>query len=103
MTPEEIILWARLRRMEGWKFRRQQVIGRYIVDFACFDAKLVVEVDGSQHGSPKAKPQDAERDAWLRSAGYEVVRVWNSDIHTNLDGVLEEILFRLKQSRPPSP
>ena len=99
MTPEEIILWARLRRLDDWKFRRQQAIGAYIVDFACFAPKIVIEIDGSQHGAPREKEQDESRDAWLLSQGFTVKRFWNSDIHKNLEGVLQSILEQLEKNR----
>jgi len=96
MTPEEIILWARLRRIKAIKFRRQQALGQYIVDFVCFDPKLVIELDGSQHGSPQDRPRDETRDAWLASQGFEVFRFWNPEIHNNINGVLELVLSRLE-------
>mgnify|MGYP003680509470 CR=1 FL=1 len=96
MTPEEVIVWARLRQMEAWKFRRQAVIGQYIVDFACFEPKLVIEIDGSQHGSPRDRSKDRIRDDWLVSQGFDVLRFWNPEIHTNINGVLEKIISTLE-------
>ena len=102
-TDAERLLWSKLRsrQLEGWKFRRQVTIGSYIVDFLCWDAALVVEVDGSQH----SEDVDAHRTALLNGAGYRVVRFWNNDVLQNMDGVLEDLLTILAQqgSRRPSP
>ena len=89
-THAEKKLWARLRQrqLDGCKFRRQVMIGPYIVDFACLPKKLVVEVDGSQHIESAS---DAGRTAWLERPGYRVVRCWNTEVLTNLDGVVEMI------------
>jgi len=62
--------------MEGLKFRSQQPIGRYIVDFVCFEKKIIIEVDGGQHALETKK--DMERDKWLRSQGFKVIRFWNN-------------------------
>jgi len=98
-TDAERLLWSRLRahRLFGLKFKRQQPIGRYIVDLVCFDAKLVIELDGGQHAD--AVDTDATRDAWLNSQGFRVLRFWNNDVLSNLDGVLAAIAGHL----PPSP
>jgi len=77
----------------GVKFRRQAVIGGYIVDFACFERRLVIEVDGGQHADSE---NDGVRDKWLRAEGNEVLRFWNHDVLGNRDGVLEKIMERLK-------
>ena len=102
-TDAERLVWSRLRahRLGGWKFKRQQPIGRYIVDFVCFDAKLVVELDGGQHVD--AAGTDAERDAWLNSEGFKVLRFWNNDVLSNLDGVLVTIGSHFSPSPQPSP
>jgi len=81
--------------MYGSHFRRQVPIGNYIVDFACPAARLVVEVDGSQHGTDVGRSRDSERTAWLNSEGYRVVRFWNSDIRNNIDAVVEVIYAEL--------
>ena len=90
MTPHEVRLWARLKtwRADGFVFRRQAPLGRYIVDFACFTPKLVIEVDGGQHSLEEHQARDAIRDAWLEQEGFRVVRVWNMDVYNNMDGVL---------------
>ena len=85
-SDAERIVWSLLRRdQQGFRFRRQFPIGRYIVDFVCFEKKLIIEVDGSQH--QQSGDYDQRRDAWLRAQGFEVVRFWNSDIFTNREGV----------------
>jgi very-short-patch-repair endonuclease len=88
-TEAEKYLWHILRSKQmGVKFRRQVVIGPYIVDFACFEKRLVIEVDGGQHcGSRK----DAVRDTWLKKQGFDIIRFWNNDVLGNLDGVYEKI------------
>ena len=90
MTDAEHMLWRELRahRFAGWKIRRQQPIGNYIVDFACMQTKHVIEADGGQHNGSDA---DAERDAWLSREGYTVLRYWNNQILQELPQVLEDI------------
>ncbi|MFO1173096.1 MAG: DUF559 domain-containing protein [Hyphomicrobiaceae bacterium] len=90
-TEAERRLWERLRgrRLEGLKFRRQVPIGRYIADFVCHDAKLIVEVDGSQHDDVVAA--DAERTRALEAAGYLVVRCWNNDVMAQIEAVVAMI------------
>ncbi len=90
-TDVECLLWRRLRnrRLEGVKFRRQQPIEEYIVDFVSFDKKLVIELDGGQHSENPG--YDAQRDACLRANGFLVLRFWNNDVIENIDGVLEGI------------
>ena len=86
MTPAERRLWSilRLRGVDGYRFRRQFPIGPFVVDFACLQVRLVIEADGGQH---MESAMDAERDAFLRSKGFRVVRFWNHDIIANLEGV----------------
>ena len=100
MTDAEQLLWRHLRahRMCGRKFRRQQPIGPYIVDFVHFGARLVVEADGGQHNGSSS---DATRDAWLRSQGFTVMRFWNHEILQNSEAVLEAILKELAKGAPP--
>ena len=102
-TDAERILWFRLRgrRLAAWKFKRQVPIDRFIVDFVCADAKLVVELDGSQHAVRTR--QDEERTAVLKAMGYLVLRFWNNDVMSNLEGVLQEILSTLNQHSPEPP
>jgi very-short-patch-repair endonuclease len=92
-TDAEHQLWMilRNRQIAGLKFRRQQVIGEYIVDFICFDAKLIIEVDGGQHNEKKNANRDEQRTQWLESRGYIVLRYWNNDVLENLEGVTAKI------------
>ncbi|MDZ7749829.1 MAG: DUF559 domain-containing protein [Halofilum sp. (in: g-proteobacteria)] len=91
MTDAEHRLWyhLRARRFAGFRFRRQQPIGPYIVDFECFRARLVVEVDGGQHAD--TRDQDAARTRYLRACGYRVLRFWNHEVLTETDAVLERL------------
>jgi very-short-patch-repair endonuclease len=90
-TDGECLLWRRLRnsRPEGVKFRRQQPIEEYIVDFVSFDKKIVIELDGGQHSGHS--DYDTQRDACLRVNGCTVLRFWNKDVIESIDGVLEGI------------
>ncbi|HVM85325.1 MAG TPA: endonuclease domain-containing protein [Candidatus Binatia bacterium] len=104
-TDAELALWKHLRgrRFEGWKFRRQVPMGRYIVDFFCLEAGLVIEVDGGQHDRDRRK--DEIRTAYIASHGYRVIRFWNNDVLSNIEGVLEQVLSTLKRGsiKPPLP
>ena len=93
----ESIIWRALRdrRLDGRKFRRQVPLGPYIVDFVCFRTGLVIEIDGGQHEGRAG--YDRERDAWLRSRGFRVIRFWNHDVVERRIDVLEEILRRVEQ------
>ena len=89
-TDTEVYLWRRLRnRQIGWKFRRQQRIGKYVVDFVSLDKKLIIEVDGGQHAVDPA--DDKIRDEWLMDEGYRVLRIWDNEVFSNIEGVLERI------------
>ena len=79
----------------GHHFRRQAPIEGYIVDFACFRARLVIELDGSQHAADEHARRNADRDAKLAAAGFRVLRVWNNEIDGNMDGVMHAILAAL--------
>jgi very-short-patch-repair endonuclease len=94
-TEAEKALWHRLRNrgLEGYKFRRQVPIGPYVADFVCMAARLIVEIDGGQHAEQVVYDQDRER--FLRNEGYEVVRYWNNDVLSNLDGVLTTLTLTL--------
>jgi very-short-patch-repair endonuclease len=93
-TDAERKLWLLLRdrRLDGFKFRRQVPFGPYILDFVCFEKKLVIEVDGGQHCDSDA---DKSRDAYLEAEGYRVVRYWNNDALKNPERVLTDLLARL--------
>ncbi|MBW8745231.1 MAG: endonuclease domain-containing protein [Sphingomonas sp.] len=101
-TDAERLIWnaLRSRRLGGFKFRRQTWIGAYRADFVCIEARLIVELDGSQHSD--AVKYDMQRDASLAEAGYRTLRFWNNDVTGNLDGVLE-IILRACAERLPSP
>lgn len=101
-TDAERKLWynIRARQLDGCKFRRQQPIGNYVVDFVCFEKKLIIELDGGQHAIEKEK--DIERDNWLKKEGYKVLRFWNNDVLNKHDGVLSEIRKYLDPP-PPAP
>jgi very-short-patch-repair endonuclease len=103
MTIAERRLWAKLRarRFENFYFRRQQPIDRYIVDFVCFDCRLVIELDGGQHAiEPK---RDAVRDAHLARNGFRVLRFWNTEVMQQMEGVLMRIREALLDTPPPTP
>jgi very-short-patch-repair endonuclease len=92
-TPWESKLWKRLRagRFFGVKFRRQEVVDDYIIDFYCHAKKLVIELDGGHHNHELNKNLDNQRQKILESKGYTILRFWNSEIDSNLEGVLEKI------------
>ena len=97
-TDAERLLWNRLRgrRLAGYKFRRQSPICGYIVDFACFDKRLIVEIDGGHHGLESNLGNDEVRRARIESGGFRVLRFWNSDVFADIDGVLESVLRQLE-------
>jgi very-short-patch-repair endonuclease len=104
-TDAERLLWSQLRlwQLDGHKFRRQQLLGPYIVDFVCLEKRVVVEVDGGQHAQDASL--DAKRDRWLRDEGFVVLRFWNNDVLKNIDSVKEQV-YKTLQSTPylnPSP
>jgi len=102
-THAEARLWRyiRNRQLEGVKFRRQQPLENYIVDFVSFSPKLVVELDGGQH--QERQRYDAKRDACLRLNGFTVLRFWDNEIFTNIEGVLEVIRAHCLTHLPPPP
>jgi very-short-patch-repair endonuclease len=103
-TDAERVLWQRLRHdiaLTGSQFRRQAVVGPFIVDFASRKAKLVIELDGGQHDWQQAS--DAMRTRRIEAAGYRVLRFWNHDVLGNLEGVLSEIQCALPPTPDPSP
>ena len=101
-TNAELRLWNRLRSrsIDGCKFVRQQPIGPYVVDFICREKRLVIEADGGQHAG---NVRDQVRDEWLMQHNYRMLRFWNNDIMTNMDGVLEMIANALREDAPPHP
>ncbi|MES1945022.1 DNA methyltransferase [Salinisphaera sp. PC39] len=88
-TDAENRLWChrRARRLEGYKFRRQHPLGRYIVDFVCLEAELIVELDGGQHAE-QTRAYDAARTAALESHGFRVIRFWNDEVLRETEAVL---------------
>jgi len=102
MTDAERRLWYLLRahRFSGYKFKRQVPIGRYVVDFVCFDRKVIVEADGGQHAD---NPADRSRDEWLQGQGFRVLRFWNNDVLKNTQAVMEVISNALETSGVQSP
>jgi very-short-patch-repair endonuclease len=99
-TPQEIKMWARLRNRQlcGLKFRRQYMIGPYIVDFVCVEKKFIIEIDGWQHKEEFSGEKEKQRSIFLQTQGYHIVRFWNNEIDGNIDGVffkLEEIIHCL--------
>ena len=102
-TDAERKVWNHLRgkRLLGQKFKRQEQIGDYIVDFVCFRQRLIIEVDGSQHAE---SAEDRARDTWLESQGFQVLRFWNNEVLENEDGVVATIAVALQPPLPnPSP
>ena len=101
-TDAERALWAilRSRQPEGVKFRRQQPIGAYSVDFVSFEHRLIIEVDGGQHDDALVRAADSTRTAWLEDQSYRVLRFWNNEVLTNTDGTLEAILAALATPSP---
>lgn len=96
-TPQEIILWSRLRKSQlGYKFRRQHSIGKYIVDFYCPEKKLIIEVDGGQHDEENARKYDENRTKYFESLGVKVLRCWDNEINNNISGVIQEIVNYLE-------
>ena len=95
MTKEERHLWYDFLKDYPVRFLRQKVIDQYIVDFFCHDARLIVELDGSQHYSENAEKYDAERTRFLNSLGIEVLRYSNRDIHTRFKNVCEDIHYHV--------
>jgi very-short-patch-repair endonuclease len=101
-TDAERKLWNRIcsRSINGCKFVRQEPIGPYFVDFVCRERRLVIEVDGGQHSENK---KDAARDQWLANHHDRVLRFWNNDVLSNIEGVLETIATALDVDTPPYP
>jgi very-short-patch-repair endonuclease len=110
MTHEEVKLWVQLQYLnkQGYHFRRQVPLDGYVLDFAEFNQRLIIEVDGSQHGEPDGEMRDRLRDAHFVSARFRVLRFWNVEINREMDGVVTKIQSMLKDpppsaARPPPP
>jgi len=100
-TDAEALLWKHLRggRLIEFKFKRQQPIGDFIVDFACFERRLVIEVDGGQHQAEI----DEARTQLLEAQGFKVLRFWNNEVLRSVEAVLESIIRTLRESPSPQP
>ena len=98
-TIQERRLWNLLknRQFHNLKFKRQQPIGDYIVDFICKEAKIIIGIDGGQHNEPENIEYDKTRTEYLNNLGYKVIRFWNNEIYENIEGVV----LRLKQEINP--
>lgn len=103
-TDAERLLWRRLRdrQLAGFKFRRQYWIENHIVDFACVEKGLIVELDGSQHANEAFNTNDEQRTAFLAGRGLKVLRFWNNEVIGNTEAVLESILAVLLDTPHPS-
>ena len=101
MKEAERALWKhlRLRQLGGYKFRRQQPMGRYIVDFVCLERRLIVEVDGGHHCEQLA--YDLERDTWLEKQGFSILRFWDNQVLKEIESVKEVILDALDKHSTP--
>ena len=102
-AEHRLLQYLRRRQLDGCRFRRQHPFGDYILDFACLERKLVVELDGSQHADDVR--YDAQRTATLEQAGFFVLRFWNNDVFGNIEGVVDVILAALadRQATPSPP
>jgi very-short-patch-repair endonuclease len=100
-TEAEDRFWqaVRNRQLDGFKFRFQHTVGGYVADFVCLEAMVIVEIDGSQH----SETADAKRSAFLESRGFKILRFWNTDVLTNLEGVASVVHAALLERRRPSP
>ena len=100
MTDAERRVWQILRshQMNGYRFRRQAPIGRYIADFVCHEARLIVEIDGGQHD--RSSLREAECAGFLQNEGYRILRFWNTEVLANLDGVHEAFVEELRCITP---
>ncbi|MAW87371.1 MAG: hypothetical protein CMJ42_12660 [Phyllobacteriaceae bacterium] len=105
MQDMEARLWQHLWRipLEGTHFRRQVPIGPYCADFACHRLRIIIEIDGRQHGEEMQMRHDARRDAWLSSQGYRVLRFWTHDVKYELDSVLDTIYCAVEDARSHLP
>jgi len=105
LTDAERKLWQilRSRRLGGFRFRRQVPLGNYILDFACFDPCVVIEVDGGQHNDIAMLEYDKQRTKWLESRGYFVLRFWNNQVLQEIEGVAQIVLSKCLSLKSPHP
>jgi very-short-patch-repair endonuclease len=96
-TKEEKKLWQYLKnkQINGIKFRRQEPINRFIVDFISYEKRIIIELDGGQHNQNDMKVKDTIRDKSLNKLGFKVLRYWNNDVLSNIEGVIEDIKSKL--------
>jgi very-short-patch-repair endonuclease len=104
MTRAEIILWSRLRskKINGYKFRRQQPLFDYIVDFYCNDLKLIIEVDGEIHSFSEKISYDSKRDSILKINGYHIIRLSNFEVETEINSAINKIISYISENLSPS-
>jgi very-short-patch-repair endonuclease len=102
MTEEETILWSKLRNKQllGYKFRRQHGIGKYVVDFCCVNKKLIIELDGDQHGYEENQKYDLLRTEYLERLGFNILRFTNWQVRKELKMIVDTIFVNLDE-RPP--
>lgn len=103
-TDTEQLLWKRIsnRQIGGVKFRRQEPIGKYIVDFVSLEKKIIIELDGRQHNTDIGKKKDVIRTVFLTEQGYTVIRFWDNEVLKNINGVLDQIYFIVRDPHPQS-
>ena len=98
-TPQEVIIWSRIRNSGiGFKFKRQYSIGGYILDFYCPSKRIGIEIDGSQH--LQNKEYDKKRTKLFNDLDIKIVRFWNNEVNTNIDGVMQKIISELNSPSP---
>ena len=103
MTRAEIILWSRLRekKINGYKFRRQQPVFDYIVDFYCHELKFIIQVDGEIHSLPEKTNYNSKRDKILKVNGYHIIPLTNLEIETELDSTINKIILYIDKILSP--
>ncbi|WP_246737721.1 endonuclease domain-containing protein [Nordella sp. HKS 07] len=103
MTPQEVKLWVQLKYLnrQAHHFRRQVPLEGYIVDFAEFRHRLIIEVDGSQHGFAIGEAADRIRDQHFADNGFQILRFWNHEVDKNMDGVIDAVLGAIPPSVSP--
>ncbi|MCK5332673.1 endonuclease domain-containing protein [Candidatus Parcubacteria bacterium] len=98
MTKSEIIFWSKLKSSQlGHKFRRQHGIGKYIVDFYCSELSLIIEIDGDVHGFDSNIIKDKDRQKFIESLGFTVLRYTNEEVKQNINGVVEDLIRKIKK------
>jgi len=102
-TPAEVKLWSRLRdrQIDGLKIRRQHVVGHFIIDFYCAEARLCIEIDGDTHAEPDQIIYDAARTEWLTNEGYHVIRFTNREVFKEFEAVLQAIAAECRKLLSP--